>query len=76
MANGRCCGVCIFLQIYDLIDNGVTDLPTVLEVNIGKFCNLTCQNCHVELGPTKTRENMVLKTRNSGLLRLDRVTDH
>lgn len=64
-----------FLSVYDLVDNDVADLPTVLQVNIGKFCNLTCRHCHVESGPTKTRENMDLKVQNSGSLELDRATD-
>lgn len=33
----------------------------VLQVNIGKFCNLACQHCHVEAGP-KRSEMMTLKT--------------
>lgn len=31
---------------------------TTLQVNIGKLCNQACRHCHVESGPTKTRENM------------------
>jgi radical SAM/Cys-rich protein len=34
----------------------------VLQVNVGKLCNLTCVHCHVEAGPTKTKENMDQKT--------------
>lgn len=34
----------------------------VLQVNVGKLCNLTCSHCHVEAGPTKTRENIDQKT--------------
>ena len=29
-----------------------------LQVNLGKLCNQACRHCHVEAGPTKTRENM------------------
>ncbi|MCA9137302.1 MAG: arsenosugar biosynthesis radical SAM protein ArsS [Planctomycetales bacterium] len=29
-----------------------------LQVNLGKLCNQTCTHCHVDAGPTKTRENM------------------
>ena len=32
-----------------------------LQINIGKFCNLACQHCHVEAGPLRT-ENMDLNT--------------
>ena len=34
----------------------------ILQVNVGKYCNLTCSHCHVESGPTKTRENMDKRT--------------
>jgi len=30
----------------------------ILQVNVGKYCNMTCSHCHVEAGPTKTEENM------------------
>jgi radical SAM/Cys-rich protein len=33
-----------------------------LQVNLGKLCNQTCTHCHVEAGPTKTRENMDAET--------------
>lgn len=29
-----------------------------LQINLGKLCNQTCTHCHVDAGPTKTRENM------------------
>jgi len=34
----------------------------ILQVNLGKLCNLACVHCHVEAGPTKTEENMDRKT--------------
>ena len=37
-------------------------LVTELQVNLGKLCNQTCTHCHVEAGPTKTRENMNAET--------------
>lgn len=30
----------------------------VLQLNIGKLCNLSCHHCHVEAGPTRKAENM------------------
>lgn len=30
----------------------------ILQVNVGKLCNLACVHCHVEAGPTKKKENM------------------
>ncbi len=29
---------------------------TVLQINLGKRCNLTCSHCHVEAGPQRTEE--------------------
>ncbi|KOP27466.1 radical SAM protein [Hapalosiphon sp. MRB220] len=29
---------------------------TVLQINLGKRCNLTCNHCHVEAGPKRTEE--------------------
>jgi len=51
----------------------------ILQVNLGKLCNLTCAHCHVEAGPTKTKENMdrttaeavVTYMKNSGVKTLD-----
>ena len=51
----------------------------ILQVNLGKLCNMTCVHCHVEAGPTKTRENMDRRTaeavaaymKNSGIKTLD-----
>jgi radical SAM/Cys-rich protein len=35
---------------------------TGLQINLGKLCNQTCSHCHVEAGPTRTRENMSAPT--------------
>ena len=35
---------------------------TDLQINLGKLCNQACTHCHVEAGPTKTRENMNQRT--------------
>ena len=51
----------------------------ILQVNLGKLCNMTCVHCHVEAGPTKIRENMDRQTaeavaaymKNSGIRTLD-----
>jgi len=34
----------------------------ILQVNVGKYCNMTCSHCHVEAGPTQTEENMDRRT--------------
>ena len=38
------------------------DRVEILQVNLGKLCNLTCSHCHVEAGPTKIKENMNRET--------------
>ena len=43
-----------------LVRHALTDL----QVNLGKLCNQACTHCHVEAGPTKTRENMDQRTAN------------
>lgn len=41
--------------------------PEILQVNVGKLCNLTCNHCHVSAGP-KRKEIMTRET-------IDRVID-
>jgi len=41
--------------------------PEILQVNVGKLCNLTCMHCHVNAGP-KRKEIMTRET-------IDRVID-
>jgi len=41
--------------------------PEILQVNVGKLCNLTCVHCHVNAGP-KRKEIMSLET-------IDRIID-
>src|SRR5919204_1482107 len=36
-------------------------LPEILQVNVGKLCNLTCVHCHVNAGP-KRKEIMTRAT--------------
>lgn len=43
---------------HPLVRHTLTDL----QINLGKLCNQTCTHCHVEAGPTKTRENMNAET--------------
>ena len=43
------------------------DKIEVLQVNLGKLCNLSCVHCHVEAGPSKTQENMDAKTADAVL---------
>ena len=43
------------------------DYPEILQVNVGKVCNLTCMHCHVNAGP-KRKEIMTRDT-------IDRIID-
>ncbi len=43
----------------------------ILQVNMGRLCNLACVHCHVEAGPTKTRENMSGETAKAVIRFLD-----
>lgn len=43
----------------------------ILQVNVGKLCNMTCVHCHVEAGPTKTKENMSRQTAEAVVRFLD-----
>ncbi len=53
--------------------------PTALEIfqiNIGKLCNMTCQHCHVDAGPDRTKENMDRETIDLCLAALDQTNAH
>ena len=51
----------------------------ILQVNVGKLCNMTCAHCHVDAGPDRKEENMDRETvdacldalRNSSIKTLD-----
>lgn len=49
-----------------LTENGlgplVADRIDILQVNVGKLCNMTCQHCHVDAGPDRKQENMSAET--------------
>jgi radical SAM/Cys-rich protein len=45
----------------------------VLQVNVGKLCNMTCRHCHVDAGPDR-REVMSRKTLDACLRVLERST--
>ena len=53
--------------------------PTAIEIfqiNLGKLCNMSCDHCHVDAGPTRTAENMSLSTVNACLKALDQTQAH
>lgn len=48
----------------------------ILQVNVGKLCNLTCVHCHAESGPTKIKENMSRETAEAVVHFMDRASAH
>ena len=40
----------------------IADGVEILQVNVGKLCNMTCRHCHVDAGPDRKEENMDLAT--------------
>src|SRR5213594_4060449 len=49
---------------YTLAENSLSlhrGRPAILQVNVGKLCNLTCVHCHVNAGP-KRKEIMTRET--------------
>jgi radical SAM/Cys-rich protein len=47
----------------------------ILQINVGKLCNMTCRHCHVDAGPDR-REIMDLETIEACLQALDQTTVH
>ncbi len=51
-----------FETLLDKHHIDLSRLPTtIMQLNLGKLCNQTCQHCHVEAGPTR-KELMTKKT--------------
>jgi radical SAM/Cys-rich protein len=45
------------IPFEDKLDSPLSKLPiTVLQINLGRKCNLACTHCHVEAGPNRTEE--------------------
>ena len=41
----------------DQLDQPLSKLPiSILQINLGRKCNLACTHCHVEAGPKRTEE--------------------
>ena len=43
----------------------------ILQINVGKYCNLACLHCHVEAGPKRT-EKMTMATAKKIIELLDK----
>ncbi|MDE2956195.1 MAG: arsenosugar biosynthesis radical SAM protein ArsS [Bacteroidota bacterium] len=49
------------------------DSLDVVQINLGKLCNMTCRHCHVDAGPDRTEENMDRATVEACLEVIDRT---
>jgi len=45
----------------------------IFQINLGKFCNMTCRHCHVDAGPDRTDAMMSRATVEACLRALDRT---
>jgi radical SAM/Cys-rich protein len=43
----------------------------ILQLNVGRLCNMTCRHCHVDAGPDRVAENMDRETVDACLRALD-----
>ena len=48
----------------------------ILQLNLGRLCNMTCRHCHVDAGPDRWREVMSRPTVDACLAALDRTGAH
>ncbi len=48
----------------------------ILQINVGRLCNMTCQHCHVDAGPDRVAENMDRETVEACLRALDQTNAH
>ncbi len=48
------------------------DRLEIVQINLGKLCNMTCMHCHVDSGPDRTEENMDRATVDACLQAIDR----
>jgi radical SAM/Cys-rich protein len=48
----------------------------ILQINVGRLCNMTCRHCHVDAGPDRIAENMDRGTIDLCLAALDKTGVH
>jgi radical SAM/Cys-rich protein len=53
-----------------------TGAVEILQINLGKLCNMTCRHCHVDAGPDRADEVMDRATVDACLAALDRTEAH
>jgi radical SAM/Cys-rich protein len=56
------------------LPDGLRPAPLeIVQINVGKLCNMTCAHCHVDAGPDRTTEMMTRETMDACLRLVDRV---
>jgi radical SAM/Cys-rich protein len=45
----------------------------ILQINVGRLCNMTCRHCHVDAGPDRVEENMDRATAGACVDAMDRI---
>ncbi|MEM6287154.1 MAG: arsenosugar biosynthesis radical SAM (seleno)protein ArsS [Bacteroidota bacterium] len=56
---------------------GITPAPLeIVQINVGKLCNMTCRHCHVDSGPDRTKENMDRAAVDACLAAIDHIQAH
>lgn len=48
----------------------------ILQLNLGKLCNMSCRHCHVDAGPDRIAENMDRATAEACVQAMDRTEAH
>jgi len=48
----------------------------ILQINVGRLCNMTCRHCHVDAGPDRVAENMNREIIDLCLAALDKASAH
>ncbi|OGB92715.1 MAG: radical SAM protein [candidate division NC10 bacterium RBG_16_65_8] len=48
----------------------------ILQINVGRLCNMTCRHCYVDAGPDRIAENMDRETIDLCLAALDKTGAH
>jgi len=47
--------------------------PEILQLNVGRLCNMSCRHCHVDAGPDRADQQMSWETMQGALALLDRL---
>jgi radical SAM/Cys-rich protein len=58
------------------VDGLTVDRLGILQLNLGRLCNMTCRHCHVDAGPDRGAEMMSRQTVEAALRLLDRSKAH